>query len=66
MLVLYLKFGENVFYQILLSVFKMNDTVEFEDNCFVQFWRLSNYNLQFKVFDSNSIMPGFDKQFIQK
>ena len=29
-----LRIGKNHFHQFLLSVFTMNDAVEFEDNCF--------------------------------
>ena len=37
MLVLYLYLAKNCFHQFLLSVFKINDTVNFEDNVFVHF-----------------------------
>ena len=42
----------------------MNDTVNFEDTCFVHFKWLSNHDFPFKVCNTYFIMPGFDKQFI--
>ena len=52
MLVLCLVLGKNIFHPFLLSVFKMNDTVNFED--------IFLYNLC----NTDFIMPGFDKYFI--
>ena len=37
MLVLYLDLVKDCFHQLLLSVFKMNDTVNFEDKFFANF-----------------------------
>ena len=58
------KFGKNDFHKFLLSVFKMNDTFNFEDN----FWYIfSGYQIiifHLKVCNTDCIMPGFDKQFI--
>ena len=51
-------------HQFLPSVFKMNDTVNFEDKCFVKFYWLSDQNFPLKVCNTDCIMPGFDKTFI--
>ena len=48
MLVLCLDLTKNIFHQFLLSVFKMNDNVYFEDNFIVQFKWLSNHNYHSK------------------
>ena len=64
MLVLCLYLAKKHFHPFLLSVFKINDTVSFEDNIFVQFYRLSNQSFPFKVCNTDCIMPGYDKQFI--
>ena len=37
----------------------MNDTINFQDNFFVQFYLLSNQNFPFKVYTTDCIMPGF-------
>ena len=66
MLVLCLVLAKIYFRQFLLSVFKLNDAVNFEDNFFVQFKWLSNQNFPFKVCNTYCIIPGFDKQFIFK
>ena len=44
----------------------MNDTVNFEYTFFVHFNWLLNHNLPFKVHNTDSMMPGFDKKFIYK
>ena len=58
------RFGKNHIHPFLLSVFKMNDTINFEDTFFVHFEWLSNQNFPFKVCNTDCIMPGFYKQFI--
>ena len=45
------RFGKNHFHQVLLSVLKMNDTVNNYDNCFVHF---SGY--QNRTFHSKSVV----------
>ena len=57
-------FGKKTFSSIFTQCFTMNDTVNFQDNFFVQFYLLSNHNFPFKVYTTDCIMPGFDKQFI--
>ena len=52
------------FHPFLISVYKMSDTVNFEDNLFVRFQWLSNNNFKFKVCDTDCLVPGFDKQLI--
>ena len=54
------RFGKNHFHPFLLSVLKMNDTINFEDNFFPHYW-LSNQNLPFKVCNTDCVMPYFDK-----
>ena len=56
-LVLCLDLAKNNFHQILLSFFKMNDTVSFEDNLFVHFQWLSKQNFPFKVCNTDFIIP---------
>ena len=58
------RFGEKYFHQFLLSVFKMNGTVNFEDEVFVHFKWLSKQNFIFKVYNTDCIMPSFEKQFV--
>ena len=60
-LVFCLGLGKTHFHQFLLSVFKMNDTVNFEDFFLYTFSALSNQNYPFKVCSTDCIMHGFDK-----
>ena len=55
------RFGKKTFHQILFSVFKMNDTLNFEDNLFVHFQWLSKHNFPFIACNTNCIMPGYEK-----
>ena len=55
------RFGKHHF---LLSVFRMNDTVYFEDNFLHIFSGLPKQNFPFKLCNTDCIMPGFYKQFI--
>ena len=63
MLVLCL-YQEKIIFINFTQYFKINDTVNFEDNSLVHFQWLSNQNFPFKVYNTDWIMPGFDKHFI--
>ena len=57
-------FGKNQFHQFLLSVLKINNTVNFDGNFFVHLEWLSNQNFPFKVCNTDCIMPGFDNSLL--
>ena len=44
----------------------MNDTINFEDNCFVQFLLVIKKTFPLKLLNTDCIIPGFYKQFILK
>ena len=64
LLVLCIYVAKNHFHQFLFIVFKMNDTVNSEDNFFVNFYRLSKHIFPFQVCHTDSVMPGSDIQSI--
>ena len=64
-LVLCLYLAKNI-YQVLLSVFKMNDTVNFADNFYVNIQYLSNHNFPFKVSNTDFTMPGLKIAYFQQ
>ena len=63
MLVLCLVLAKKRFHQFLLSVLKMNDTVDFED-IFCTLEVVIKPEFPFRVCNTDCNMPGFDKQFI--
>ena len=62
MLVLLLDFGKIIFINCFFKFFKMNDTVNFEENVFVNVYILSNHNIPFKFCDAEFNIPSFEKK----